>query len=233
MKTNILMEEHAPTISQEEQIKYLKLAQQNNKEAQEILIKSNIKLIMHSLNKKTLSKNYEYEDLVSIGAIGLYKAIMNFDITSNIKFSTFAIKCIDNSIYNHFKSTTKSITPSIFLDAPVDDSSYKTLKDIMPDDTNIIFDYELKEEYQIIDKLVPRLKKNEQYVINHLYGFKGCKMLTQKEIAKKLNVSPQRITRILSTALRKLRNYLYQEYTLDTNKIEVVTKKRTKKQNCQ
>ena len=57
MKTNILMEEHAPIISQEEQIKYLKLAQQNNKEAQEILIKSNIKLIMHSLNKKTLSKN--------------------------------------------------------------------------------------------------------------------------------------------------------------------------------
>lgn len=58
-------------------------------------------------------------------------------------------------------------------------------------------------------------------------------MLTQKEIAQKLNVSPQRITRILSTTLRKLRNYLYQEYTLDTNKIEAVTKKRTKKQNCQ
>ena len=58
-------------------------------------------------------------------------------------------------------------------------------------------------------------------------------MLTQKEIAQKLNVSPQRITRVLSTTLRKLRNYLYQEYTLDTNKIEVVTKKRTKKQNCQ
>lgn len=103
----------------------------------------------------------------------------------------------------------------------------------MPDDTNIIFDYELKEEYQIINKLVPKLNKNEQYVINHFYGFKGFKMLTQKEIAQKLNVSPQRITRVLSTALRKLRNYLYQEYTLDTNKIEVVTKKRTKKQNCQ
>lgn len=233
MKTNILMEEHAPTISHDEQIKYLKLAQQNNKEAQEILIKSNIKLIMHSLNKKNLSKNYEYEDLVSVGAIGLYKAIMNFDITSNIKFSTFAIKCIDNSIYDYFKKSTKSITPSIFLDAPVDDSSYNTLKDIMPADTNIIFDYELKEEYQIIDKLVPRLKKNEQYVINHFYGFNGCKMLTQKEIAQKLKVSPQRITCILATALRKLRNYLYQEYNLDTNKIEVVTKKRTKKQNCQ
>ena len=205
------MEEHAPTISQDDQIKYLKLAQQNNKEAQEILIKSNIKLIMH----------------------GLYKAIMNFDITSNIKFSTFAIKCIDNSIYDYFKKSTKSITPSIFLDAPVDDSSYNTLKDIMPADTNIIFDYELKEEYQIINKLVPKLNKNEQYVINHFYGFKGFQMLTQKEIAQKLNVSPQRITRILSTALRKLRNYLYQEYTLDTNKIEVVTKKRTKKQNCQ
>ena len=188
---------------------------------------------MHSLNKKNLPKNYEYEDLVSVGAIGLYKAIMNFDITSNIKFSTFAIKCIDNSIYDYFKKSTKSITPSIFLDAPVDDSSYNTLKDIMPADTNIIFDYELKEEYQIINKLVPKLNKNEQYVINHFYGFKGFQMLTQKEIAQKLNVSPQRITRILSTALRKLRNYLYQEYTLDTNKIEVVTKKRTKKQNCQ
>lgn len=233
MKTNILMEEHAPIISQEEQLKYLKLAQQNNKEAQEILIKSNIKLIMHSLNKKTLSKNYEYEDLVSIGAIGLYKAIVTFDITSNIKFSTYAIKCIDNSIYNYFKSSTKSVTPSIFLDAPVEDTSYKTLKDIMPDDTNIIFDYELKEEYQIINKLVPKLNKNEQYVINHFYGFKGFQMLTQKEIAQKLNVSPQRITRVLSTTLRKLRNYLYQEYTLDTNKIEAVTKKRTKKQNCQ
>lgn len=233
MKTNILMEEHAPTISQDDQIKYLKLAQQNNKEAQEILIKSNIKLIMHSLNKKNLPKNYEYEDLVSVGAIGLYKAIMNFDITSNIKFSTFAIKCIDNSIYDYFKKSIKSVTPSIFLDAPVDDSSYNTLKDIMPTDTNIIFDYELKEEYQIIDKLVPRLKKNEQYVINHFYGFNGCKMLTQKEIAQKLKVSPQRITCILATALRKLRNYLYQEYGLEPSYSEPTTRKRTKKQNCQ
>ena len=116
MKTNILMEEHAPIISQEEQLKYLKLAQQNN-----ILIKSNIKLIMHSLNKKNLPKNYEYEDLVSIGAIGLYKAIITFDIASNIKFSTHAIKCIDNSIYNHFNSSTNSGTPSILLHPPVID----------------------------------------------------------------------------------------------------------------
>ena len=105
MKTNILMEEHAPTISQEEQIKYLKLAQQNNKEAQEILIKSNIKLIMHSLNKKTLPKNYEYEDLVSIGAIGLYKAIVTFDIASNIKFRR------SSAIY---RRKNKVLIPSFF-----------------------------------------------------------------------------------------------------------------------
>ena len=93
-------------------------------------------------------------------------------------------------------------------------------------------------DYNGLSKLVEKIKntyvnKNEQYVINHLYGFKGFQMLTQKEIAQKLKVSPQRITRILATALRKLRNYLYQEYGLEPSYSEPTTRKRTKKQNCQ
>lgn len=167
------------------------------------LVEHNLRLVAH-IAKKYYSSCSDTDELVSIGTIGLIKAVNTFDIEKNIRLSSYASRCIENEVLMYFRSAKKS-AKDMSLDEAIDsdnDGNKLTLMDIMSveDDFAEKLDTKIKSE-----KLKIYIKKylspRERLIINLRYGLSGEEPLTQREIAEKLNISRSYVSRIERKAL--------------------------------
>ena len=149
-------------------------------------------ILLLSLFKKYYSSYRDQEDLISIGTIGLIKAVSSFDYSKGTKFATYASRCIENEILMHFRSKKKS-AHDLYLSDSIDidkDGNSITWGDIIPDEVNILDDIDLhlqsEQMYHLIEK---QLDPRERTILTLRYGLYGSMPLTQREVAKKLNIS--------------------------------------------
>lgn len=171
------------------------------------LIEHNMRLVAHII-KKYYNVTTDQEDLISIGTIGLIKAVSTFDYSKKTRFATYASRCIENEILMHFRSLKKT-AGDVYFDEPIDtdkEGNQLTLIDIIAEDDGIVdkIDLNIKSEqlYRFIDEC---LDERELTIIKHRYGLFGCKPLTQREVAEKLDISRSYVSRIEKKALQILR----------------------------
>lgn len=194
-------------LSSKEEKKYLLLASQGDIEARNILVEHNLRLVAHII-KKYYSNQNDQDDLVSIGTIGLIKAINTFDINKNIKLSSYASRCIENEILMYFRNLKKS-SQDISLNEAIDtdkDGNPLSIIDVLSVDDNILDTLNNKlNKSKLNDYINSELDKRERQVIILRYGLDNNKPLTQREVANILGVSRSYISRIETKALKALR----------------------------
>lgn len=202
IKSNIFL---APLTPQQEQ-ECLKRFFQQDSTARDELIEHNLRLVAH-IAKKYESSKVLTEDLISIGTVGLIKAVDSYSIDHQTKLATYAARCIDNEMLmflRHNKKTRLDVSINEAIGKDRDDGEM-TLLDVLPCDQKEIIDTvylndQIKELMNYINVLLPR----EKEIIELRYGINHVTPLTQKEIAKKYNISRSYVSRIEKRALTKL-----------------------------
>lgn len=197
---------------------------EGNIHAKETLIESNIKLVIFIVNKYFDNSESEKEDLVSIGIIGLMKAIDHFDYTKKTKFSTFALKCIKNEI---LCSMRRKKWPEVSMYEVIgshDDKDLTIEDTLADDDVNIYSHYEKKIIKDIILAKLDALSNQEKYIILLKFGFINNKIYTHDEVASILNCSKSNVTRIMHKTLKKLKIYLINEDILPKRTLSLLKK---------
>ncbi len=194
-------------LSSKEEKEYFIKAKKGDIEARNKLIEHNLRLVAHIV-KKYSGSGVEADDLLSIGTIGLIKAVSTFSYEKGSKFATYASRCIENEILMHFRSLKKTGVESYISD-PIEtdkDGNPLTLLDLIADEENLddIIDMKLKSEelHRCIKK---SLSERERLIVNLRYGLGGRKPLTQREVAKVLHISRSYVSRIEKKALEKLK----------------------------
>ena len=194
-------------LSAKQEREYLERSAKGDIEARNKLVEHNLRLVAHII-KKYYGVQSEQEDLVSIGTIGLIKAINTFDINKNIHLSSYASRCIENEILMHFRNCKKT-SQDISLNETIDtdkDGNPLTLLDIMSIDDNIIDNLDFKLNSQRLTQFInEELNEREKKIIILRYGLNGNEPMTQKNVAKKLNISRSYVSRIETMALKLLR----------------------------
>ena len=194
-------------LSEEKEKEYLLKSKNGDIKARNILVEHNLRLVAHII-KKYYAVNVDQDDLVSIGTIGLIKAINTFDMDKNIKLSSYASRCIENEILMHFRNLKKS-SQNVSLEDAVDiDKDGNTLKlmDLLSIDDDFADNLDKKLNLQKINKyLTETLTKRELQIINLRYGLNCSKPLTQREVSSIMNISRSYVSRIEKKALEKLK----------------------------
>lgn len=194
-------------LSEDKEKEYLLKSKNGDIKARNILVEHNLRLVAHII-KKYYAVNVDQDDLVSIGTIGLIKAINTFDMEKNIKLSSYASRCIENEILMHFRNLKKS-SQNVSLEDAVDiDKDGNTLKlmDLLSIDDDFADNLDKKLNLQKINKyLTETLTKRELQIINLRYGLNGSKPLTQREVSSIMNISRSYVSRIEKKALEKLK----------------------------
>ncbi|HZJ84114.1 MAG TPA: RNA polymerase sporulation sigma factor SigK [Syntrophomonadaceae bacterium] len=192
-------------LGQEEEKYYLDLLKTGSDEARNKLIEHNLRLVAHVVRKYETSGE-DMEDLISIGTIGLIKAIKTFKDDKGVRLATYASRCVENEVLMHLRST-KKIKQEVSVYDPIGydkEGNEIALIDILTSDNEIIEIIEAKLQEEKIRENMGILTKRERQVIEMRYGlFNGLKE-TQKEIAKKLGISRSYVSRIEKKALKKL-----------------------------
>ena len=171
------------------------------------LIEHNLRLVAHIV-KKYYNSGADQDDMISIGTIGLIKAVSTFNSDKGIRLATYAARCIENEILMYFRNMKKT-SQDVFISDPIDtdkDGNALTLIDVIADDSDIAEEIDTKiklEKLRVI--LSGCLEEREKQIIEMRYGINGREELTQREIAKKLNISRSYVSRIEKSALEKLR----------------------------
>ena len=196
-----------PPLSEKRENELLMKSENGDIEARNTLIEHNLRLVAHIV-KKYYATGAEQDDLISIGTIGLIKAVSTFKANKGIRLATYAARCIENEILMFFRNQ-KKVAQDVFISDPIDtdkDGNALTLIDIIADNKDIVeeIDTKLKLE-KLKDILVSTLDKREYEIIEMRYGLNGVTELTQREIAKKLSISRSYVSRIEKSALMKLR----------------------------
>ena len=194
-------------LSPEEEKEYLEKMKLGDEEARNILIERNLRLVAH-ISKKYSTTNIDQDDLISIGSIGLIKAINSFDNSKNIRLATYAARCIDNEILM-FIRTSKKTKAEVFLNESIgkdkDDNEITLLDVIEQEETSIDEEIDLKFKIrELYNKMKKVLKKREIDIINLRFGLNGKKPKTQHEIASMLGISRSYVSRIETKAINKL-----------------------------
>ncbi|MGN0546437.1 MAG: RNA polymerase sporulation sigma factor SigK [Acutalibacteraceae bacterium] len=196
-----------PALSSKEEKEYLKRYKAGDAEAKNVIIEHNLRLVAHIV-KKYYSGSGEQDDLISIGTIGLIKAVNTFDESKGIKLATYASKCIENEILMYFRSQ-KKCSQDISINEPIDsdgDGNPLTLMDIISVEDTIADDIDDKITSAKLYRFVEELSdEREKTIIIMRYGLYDSEPLTQKQIAKKLNISRSYVSRIEKKAIERLR----------------------------
>ncbi len=199
-----------PLEAEEEKI-YLDKASDGDLDARNKLIEANLRLVAHVVKKFNYT-GCDTEDLVSIGTIGLIKAVESYKNNKGTKLATYAAKCIENEILMHIRSR-KKLNNEVHLHNPIGtdkEGNEITLMDVIPDNGDEISDIlEFRMQVKkIYDKLSMILTDRESEIIRLRYGLYQCDCLTQREIAQKLGISRSYVSRIEKKALQKLKGEL-------------------------
>lgn len=198
-------------LSREEEERYLKLYAEGDENAKNILIERNLRLVAHIVKKYT-NTGKDTDDLISIGTIGLIKAISTYDSKKGTRLATYAAKCIENEILMTIRSTKKNKL-ELSLQEPIGvdkEGNEINLLDILGTDVDKIIDevdlkFQIKRLYRAINQV---LKDREKVIIELRYGLIDGKCKTQREIANLLGISRSYVSRIETRALAKLNKAL-------------------------
>lgn len=194
-------------LSTEEEKELFYRFKQGDMKAKEKLISHNLRLVAHIVKKYNGSG--EAEDLISVGSIGLIKAINTFDIEKNTQLSTYASRCIENEILMLLRANKKH-TQNLSLNDCLGsdkDGNEIMLEDIVPQEENELIQLEAECTYKLMYKILKEtLSKREYDIIVMRYGLNGTTPLTQMQIANKLGISRSYISRIESKAIKELQS---------------------------
>lgn len=194
-------------LSSTEEANLLDRIKNGDEEAKRRLIEHNLRLVAH-IAKKYYGSTVDQDDLISIGTIGLIKAISSFKPTKGIRLATYASRCIDNEILMYFRSI-KKCSQDVSISDPIDtdkDGNTLTLIDVITDNRNLLEELDLKLKLEKLQRfLKEELTERELKIIVLRYGLGGHKELAQREVAKALNISRSYVSRIEKKALSKLK----------------------------
>ncbi len=197
-----------PLSAKEEHECFVKMSQ-GDTDARNKLIEHNLRLVAHIV-RKYYSSAKEQDDLVSIGTIGLIKAIDSYKYDSGTKFATYAGKCLQNEILMYFRSQ-KKLSQEVSINETIDidkDGNPLTYIDIISVDDTIADDLEIKLSSEKVAKIIKSgLAEREKEIIIYRYGLDGSKPLTQREVAMKLGISRSYVSRIEKKALEEIRKH--------------------------
>ena len=192
-----------------EEKEYLKRRKEGDPEAKKVLVERNMRLVAH-ISKKYQNSEEEMEDLISIGTIGLIKAISTFQEDHGSKLATYAARCIENELLMYFRSK-KKCSREVSLYEPIGtdkEGNQIQLMDIVEvDEKDVVEQLELKRQIVRLYQLIPDvLDEREKEILTLRYGMRIEKPVTQREIAEKLHISRSYVSRIEKKALEKLKN---------------------------
>ena len=195
-------------LSPDEEKYYLEKVKNNDLEARYILIERNLRLVAH-VCKKYQTVEEDMEDLISIGTIGLIKAISTFDHEKGNRLATYAARCIDNELLMYLR-TRKKTSREISLYEPIGtdkEGNQIHLLDIMEsNDQDVVDTIELSGNMKLLYQYIPKvLSGREQEIIKFRYGLYNQKPITQREIADRIGISRSYVSRIEKRALEKLK----------------------------
>ena len=196
----------APLKSEEEN-ELLKKLMNKDIEAKNTLIERNLRLVVY-IAKKFENSGVNIEDLVSIGTIGLMKAINSYNLEKNIKLATYASRCIENEILMFLRKNNK-IKTEVSIEEPINTDSEGndlSLADILGTDNDSVFKYvEENDNKKVLEIAIKKLNDREKTIMQLRYGFNGYDELTQKEVADKLGISQSYISRIEKKVINNLK----------------------------
>lgn len=193
-------------LSAKQEREYIEKMANGDLNARGVLIERNLRLVSH-ICKKYYAKTNDTDDLISIGTIGLIKAVDSFDYTKGTRFSTYASRCVENEILMYFRSLKKQSNEVFFGDAIETDKQGNplTVEDIIKDDTDIVEELEAKRKWLAVKSFIDEMEdKREKEILVLRYGLNNKKPLTQREVAQKLNISRSYVSRIEKKVLSDL-----------------------------
>ena len=201
-------ESFPPPLSKDEEIAAFEKMRAGDKKARDVIIERNLRLVSHIIRKYYSA--YQYPDeLLSVGSLGLIKAVDSFKSEYGTRFATYGAKCVQNEILMYFRSQKKmqnevSINDTIDVDK---DGNPLTYLDVISTDENIADDVDLKIHMaRLLELVKTKLDEREKQIITLRYGLEGYKPLTQREVAAYLKISRSYVSRIEKRALEKLRD---------------------------
>lgn len=199
-----------PPLSAKEEREYFERCKNGDASARDILIERNLRLVAHIAKKYYTPQNpSDNEDIISVGTVGLIKAIDSFDPSNGARFATYAGKCLQNEILMYFRAKKKFSVETSLSDAVETDKDGNplTYMDIIACEDTIADDLDLKMRSQQMIKALNRvLDEREREIIILRYGLcEGKKPLTQREVADRMKISRSYVSRIEKSALEKLR----------------------------
>jgi len=176
-------------------------------DAKSKLIEHNLRLVMY-IAKKFESNKVDIQDLVSVGSIGLIKAVDSYKLDKNIKLATYASRCIENEILMHLRKVNKTINDLSLDDTLINDDEGNSLSlgEIIPDEKLVYDEVELNDQKAYLLQAITKLNDRERKIMCMRYGLAGYDELTQKEVADFMNISQSYISRLEKKILHKLKN---------------------------
>ena len=196
-----------PPLKGREELEALEALQRGEESAKKLLVEHNLRLVVY-ISRRFENTGILLEDLISIGTIGLMKAIGTYRLDKKIKLATYASRCIENEILMHIRKTAKEKT-EVSLDEPINldgDGNELLLGDILGTEEDVVFK-PLEEDVDlcVLRQSLRELPQRERDLINMRFGLEGCQELTQKEAARKMGISQSYISRLEKRILLRLR----------------------------
>lgn len=196
-----------PPLSRDEEIELMRRTQQGDDIARATMIERNLRLVVY-IARKFENTGISIEDLISIGTIGLIKAVNSFDPDKNIKLATYASRCIENEILMVLRKTTR-LRSEISFDEPLNtdcDGNELLLSDILGTEPDLVSqDLDASVEKQMLHTAIDTLSSKERYIVGLRYGLGMDKEHTQKEVADLMGISQSYISRLEKRIIGKLR----------------------------
>ena len=198
-----------PLTAEEERV-YLQRSAEGDLQARNILIERNLRLVAHIM-KKYYAQTSDQEDLISIGTIGLIKAVSSFDASKGARLATYAARCVENEILMYFRAQRKSaqdVSLSDYIETGADGAAL-SLMDVVSEDVDLMEQVTTRENIQLLRNLIKTcLTEQEQQVLTMRYGLDGNPPRRQREVAAACNISRSYVSRIEKRALEKLKSKL-------------------------
>lgn len=196
-------------LNAKEEKEYLERWKEGDQEAKKILIERNMRLVAH-VSKKYQNAEEDMEDLISIGTIGLIKAVSTFQENHGSKLATYAARCIENELLMHFRAK-KKCSREVSLYEPIgtdkEGNQIQLMDVVEAEEKDVVEQVELKRQILRLYELIPNvLDDREKTILQLRYGLRNGTPVTQREIASQMNISRSYVSRIEKKALEKLKN---------------------------
>lgn len=203
-----------PPLTKEEEKTVMRELREGNETHRDLLVVHNLRLVVY-IAKKFEGSATSTEDLVSIGTIGLMKAVKTFDPQKNIKLATYASRCIENEILMHLRKISNAKFEMSF-DEPLSidwDGNELTLRDVLGSEPDEISnDIEYNDEKDLLLRIIISLPEKERELMKKRFGILGEKEHTQKELADLMGISQSYISRLEKRIISKIKTQIMKEY---------------------